>query len=67
MKMDKRSLGELSEYQRLALQMFAERMGVGESHMVNWLNRLDDRPGAKPWTDLDRIAKRFEDCGCAEG
>jgi hypothetical protein len=64
--MDKRSLGDLSRHQRIALQLFAQRMGVTETHMVNWLNRLDDRPGAIPWTNLDRMAKRFEECGCAD-
>jgi hypothetical protein len=64
--MDKRPLGDLSKHERFAVQLFAQRMGVSESHMVNWLNRLDDRPGEAPWASVDRIAKRFEDCGCAD-
>jgi len=64
--MAKRSLGELSNFQRLALQAFAQRMGVSESHMVNWLNRLEENPAAHPWTNLDALAKRFQECGCAD-
>jgi hypothetical protein len=64
--MAKRSLGELNQHQRHAVQYWANQMGVTEAHAVNWLNRLDDRQGASVWDSIDRIAQRFEQCGCAD-
>jgi hypothetical protein len=62
--MAKRSLGELTKYQRKALTHWANHMGVTEGHMVNWLNGLDGSQAKSPWANLDNVANQLEGCGC---
>jgi hypothetical protein len=62
--MAKRSIGDLSEAQRLVLQQWADHMGVGEPDMVNMLNSLHANNMRSVWKDLDRVAKIFKACDC---
>jgi len=60
--MTKRSLGDLNDSQRIALNEWAYRLGVTESYMVNWLNKLDDLPTHNVWGNLDTVAEAIANC-----